>query len=170
MKLVSMFAARCRHLGMATALLSVAALAACGGGGGDGPTEPSGPSNANVSGSWNYSAPNVSGLPSSPTCNISGVIMTLSQSGTSITGNYSGGRAFCSAPGVGTMLDETVQGAVASGTVSGNNVAFDFHTAGWRNTGTASGNSISGTVVFVLNHDASGGDYTLTGSFTATKR
>lgn len=44
-------------------------------------------------------------------------------------------------------------GAVANGSVNGNEVSFDFGTSDWRHQGTVSGSSMNGTVTVTLELD-----------------
>ena len=145
------------------AALTCLFLASCGGGGAD---SPAGPVNANVSGGWTYSATNLTG--GGATCNASGVVLTINQSGSTFTGSYSGGTITCSAPGVPTESGDFGTGTVANGTIAINSVAFNFDTSDWANTGTVSGNSMSGTAVVRVSTGQS--TYILTGNFGATRR
>jgi len=150
---------------IAAASVAVLAIVSCGGGG-DASTGPPTPTNANIAGSWNYSASNLSGA--GFTCNVNGTILNFTQSGATFTGTYSGGTLTCTAPGLPTFSEPLGNGIVATGTVNINNVSFDFDTSDWRNTGTVSGNSISGTAVVRISDGST--TYTLNGSFAATKR
>ena len=125
-------------------------------------SDSTGPKNANVSGSWTYSVSNLSG--GGLSCNATGTAVTISQTGTTFTGSYSGGTLNCGSVGsvgVGT-------GTVANGTVTNNAVTFNFDTQDWTNTGTVSGNSLAGTttVRLVL---TGGQTVVLTGNFSMVK-
>lgn len=133
-------------------------LAACS----DDPAEPSIP---DVAGSWTYAATSLTG--SGITCSFRHVPMTLAQNGTTFSGAYSGGVFACSGPG-GSISEQVAGGAVASGTIDGNSVEFDIDSPDWRNTGTISGSSMSGTVVVRASDGTT--TITLTGDFTASKQ
>ena len=149
---------------MIVACVSVIAIAACGSS--DSTTGPAGPTNANVAGSWNYSATNLTG--GGVSCSVSGTVMTFTQAGATFSGTYSGGTLICGAPGVPNQTAPIGSGTIASGTVSINNVSFNFDTSDWQNTGAISGNTIAGTAV-VRTTDGSTTTL-LTGNFSATKR
>jgi hypothetical protein len=122
-----------------------------------------GPKNVNVSGSWTYSVTNLVG--GGLSCNTGGTTVTIAQSGTTFSGTYTGGTLSCNSLGdfaIGT-------GTVANGTVSDNAVAFDFDTQDWANTGSASGNTISGTATVRL-VTSSNQTIILTGNFSMVKR
>ena len=132
-------------------------LAACG----DDPAEPSIP---DVAGNWNYAATSLTG--GGITCSFRNVPMTLAQNGTTFSGAYSGGLLSCTGPG-GSLSEQVAGGAVAAGTIDGNSVQFDIDTSDWRNTGTISGSSMSGTVVVRINDGTT--TFTLAGDFTASR-
>jgi hypothetical protein len=144
----------------AAASVAVLAIVSCGGG------DVSGPTNANIAGSWTYTMTNLAG--GGLTCFSSGTTMTFSQSGATFTGTYSGGTLSCSAPGFGPVSQTIGNGTIATGTVNINSVSFDLDTSDWRNTGTVSGNSISGTVVVRFTSGST--SVILNGSFAAIKR
>ena len=144
-------------------LLLIPVFLACGGDDSDimGPSIPS------VAGSWTYNATNMTG--SGVSCSVSGTSLVLTQSSGTFTGSYSGGTISCSGPG-GTANVPLGSGTVANGSVtSAGAVSFDFDTQDWRNTGTLSGNSISGTVVVRLDLGAPTGVVTLSGNFSAAR-
>jgi hypothetical protein len=121
--------------------------------------------NVNVSGTWAYSTSNVQGNPI--TCSSSGTVLTLTQQGTTVSGNFSGGTLTCSGGGAppSTALGS---GTIAAGTASGSTVAFDLGGNYWHNTGTAAGTSMSGAVT--LSVALNNMNYTLTGTWVATKQ
>lgn len=134
---------------------------ACGGDNGDimGPSIPS------VAGSWTYSATNLSS--SGVSCSVSGTSLVFTQSGGTFTGSYSGGTISCSGGGA-TVSSPVGSGIVVNGSVTtAGAVSFDFDTQDWRNSGTLSGNSISGTVTIRLDLGAPTGVVTLSGNFSA---
>ncbi len=139
---------------------ALASLTACGS---DGPT---GPQHANVSGAWTYSATNLSGTTGGVTfaCNIEGASMSLSQTGTTFTGMIGSSIMSCFAEG--QQASAPLPGApVINGVVNGNNVLFDIETS--HNTGSVSGNSMSGTVTVWL--DIGLGLLRLTGNWGAVR-
>jgi hypothetical protein len=126
-------------------------------------SDSTGPKNVNVAGSWTYSVTNLVG--GGLSCNTGGTTVTIAQSGTTFSGTYTGGTLSCNSLGdfaIGT-------GTVANGTVSDNAVAFDFDTQDWANTGSASGNTISGTATVRL-VTSSNQTIILTGNFSMVKR
>lgn len=144
-----------RSIRFATLLAAMlVAFAGCGDDDGDGPTGPSGPTNADVGGSWTYNASNMTGTLSGSTvsCSIGGTAMTLNQTGTTFTGSTSGGTLTCSGGGQ-TVSEPLGSGTVVNGSVDGDEVSFDFDTSDWRHQGTVSGSSMNGTVTITLQLD-----------------
>lgn len=133
-------------------------LAACG----DDPAEPSIP---DVAGSWTYAATSLTG--GGITCSFRNVPITLAQNGTTFSGAYAGGVFSCTGPG-GSISEQVAGGAVASGTINGNTVQFDIDSPDWRNTGTISGSTMSGTVVVRATDGTT--TFTLSGDFNASKQ
>ncbi len=134
----------------------VLVLVACGG-------DSSGPG-TNLTGSWLYSVSNLTtgGL----TCASSGTTLSITQTGNTFSGSYSGGTLTCTtASGTTSVLIGT--GTVVSGSLSGNTVSFNLDTSDWHNVGTLSGGSMSGTVTVLLT--LNGTNYTLTGHFGAAR-
>ncbi len=143
-------------------LAAVAALAAFGTSCGD--DDPSGPKIPNVAGSWIYEATDLTA--SGVTCNFTNVPMTLAQDGTTFSGAYAGGLLACTGPG-GSFSEQVAGGAIVSGTISGNTVRFDLDTSDWRNTGTISGDTMSGTVAVRVDDGTT--TVTLAGVFSAAR-
>lgn len=138
-------------------LLAAALVVACGG-------DATGPA-PSVTGQWSYTATNISG--SGITCNISGVSLSLTQSGSTFTGSTTGGDAACSGPG-GSFDDALGGDVIANGQMTGNAVQFDIGTQDVHNAGTLSGNSMSGTVTFRIATGTS--TIILTGNFSAVRQ
>lgn len=141
------------------AALATLAVTACG--------DSSGPGSNNappLTGSWSYSTTNLNAI--GVTCNSSGTILTITQSGSTFSGSYSGGTLSCTSSS-GTLSGAIGTGVVVSGSVVGNSVSFDLDTSDWRNSGSISGNSMSGTVTVRV--VVSGTPYTLTGAFGAAR-
>lgn len=145
---------------MKRAILVVALFAIVGCGGGD-----TGPSTANISGTWSYAATNLVG--GGITCSAAGTTLTLSQSGATFSGSYAGGTLTCSAPGVAPQSSPVGSGIVVSGNVGVTSVSFNFDTSDWSNTGTISGNSMSGTAHVIVTDGTN--TLTLTGNFAAAR-
>ncbi len=120
-----------------------------------GPGEPPAPPSAGsselpqTSGSWTYSATysvNL-GAPGTVTCSMSGVKISLSQSGSSISGTAHGGESVCDSPSFGLELGTVGNPIVIRGTVDENSI--NLKADGFvllSHEGTMSGNSMSGTV------------------------
>jgi hypothetical protein len=137
-------------------------LAACGGDDG------TGPSPANVSGTWSGSVSNMNG--SGVSCSSTQPTQfTLNQSGTSFSGSYAGGELTCSGPS-GTGSAPIGSGSVINGAVSGSNVTFDLDTPDSHFAGSVTGNSMSGTAQWRIDFGAPIGLVTLNGSWGAARQ
>ena len=133
-------------------------LAACGG------DKSTGPSDANIGGSWQITFTNMSG--SGVSCNSNAFPLQITQSGATFTGSYGVGSFTCAGPG--GSISVNVQGVVANGTVDINAIAFDMDTQDFHHTGSVSGNSMSGTARWRF--DVGGGQViTLNGNWSAVK-
>lgn len=128
-------------------------------------SDSTGPKTAAVAGVWAYSATNVQG--SGATCNSTGTVLTLTQSGATFSGSYAGGTLTCTTP-LGPVQQQIPTGVVANGTISGSSVSFNFDTSDWSNTGSISGTTMTGTLVVRVVFGATSA--VLTGGFTATKQ
>lgn len=136
--------------------LLLAFALACGG-------EGTGPG-INLSGNWLYSTTNVSG--SGLSCSSGGTLLSVTHQGGSFSGTYSGGTITCNIGGV-TESGPLGVGTVVSGSLAGTAVTFDLDTSDWRNSGTVSGNSMSGSLVVRLVVDNV--THTLTGNWGASR-
>jgi len=143
-------------LGTVVALL----VAGCGG------DDSTGPSNADVAGTWTLAVSNMSGGGISCTSNTP-FPLTLSQSGTTFNGTYGAGNVTC--VGGGESITFTASGSVVNGSVSGNTVNFDLDTQDFHHTGTLNGNSMSGTATWTFDLGAPVGEVTLSGNWSASK-
>ena len=133
--------------------------AACGG------DKSTGPSDANIEGSWQITFTNMSG--SGVSCNSNAFPLQISQSGSTFTGSYGVGTFTCTGPG--GSASGNVQGVVANGTVDINAVEFDLDTQDAHQSGSVSGNSMSGTAQWRF--DLGGGQIvTLNGNWSAVKQ
>lgn len=143
-------------------LLLVAVLVGCGGGGSDKVT---GPKNTDVGGAWRITFSNLHDAGNNLRCDASGT-MNFAQNGATFSGSYALSGACVTA--AGQQGPVTAAGQVASGTVSGSSVAFDFDTQDWHYTGAVSGTSMSGTLTDIENLPGVG-QITMTGTWSATR-
>ena len=121
---------------------------------------------ANVAGTWSATITNLAG--SGISCFTSAFPVTLTQTGNTFTGSYGAGTITCS--GNGQQLSEnTPGGVIVDGTVSGSQVAFDLDTQDAHQTGTISGNSMSGTSIWRLDLGSPTGVITLNGNWSAVR-
>ena len=138
---------------------SLALLTACGGGGDTGPV------NTSVDGSWQGSVSNVTG--NGVTCNMTGVQLNLSQSGTTFSGNYTITHLTCVGPG-GTQNGGPFSGSVMNGTISSGHVEFDMDDSRLHYTGTLNNTHMSGTTQWSLDLGPPYGVVNMNGSWTVT--
>ena len=139
------------------------ALVGCGGDDNSGPSTP-----ANVAGAWTASLSNLSG--GGVSCSSSAPTqLSLDQTGSTFTGSYQGGEMTCIGPG-GTSSFAITPGTVINGTVEGNSITFDLDTPDAHQTGTVSGNSMSGTARWRLDLGAPIGVLTLNGNWGAARQ
>ena len=152
-----------RFVLLAVALLP--ALTACGGDDDSGPT---GPSTAQIAGSWTYAFSNITGSSgtTNATCSAGNVSIDIDQTGSTFTGSYFAPSLTCTSPS-GTVTDGPFAGAIVNGSINGTAVSFDFDTSDWRQTGTVSGNSMNGTVTVRFQVDAS--QLVLSGNWSAAR-
>jgi hypothetical protein len=139
-------------------------IVACGG-----EDNGTGPSFANVNGSWSLSIANMSG--GGAGCSTSSPIqISLQQSTTTFTGSYGGGGVLtCTAP-FGSFSAATGSGSVLNGQISGNEVSFDLGSANFHQVGTVTGSSMAGTATWAFESGSASTLGTLTGSWTATRQ
>jgi hypothetical protein len=144
-------------------VIAVLGTLACGGDDDTGPSTP-----ADVSGTWSASVSNMSG--SGVSCTSDGAtLLTLSQTGSTFSGTYSGGELTCSGPG-GTTSGPIGSGLVVNGEVDGNNVSFDLDTPDFHQTGNVDGTSISGNARWRFDFGPPTGVITLNGNWAAAKQ
>lgn len=120
----------------------------------------------NVSGTWTYSASNLSG--GGLVCQIEGTRLELEQTGRSFVGIYTGGTLTCVEP-VGGRVVPFGAGVVTAGEVEGNSVTFDFDTSDIRHSGEVDGRTMSGALVMRMDVGDPIGVVTLTGNFSAVR-
>ncbi len=118
-----------------------------------------------ISGRWSYNASNI--VSGTVNCTITGVTMNLTQSGSTFTGTTLGGTFRCMAPGIAPVEEDLGNDVIANGQVNGNSVSFDIGTPDIHNTGTRSGESISGQITIRL--VLSTGVVNLVGNFSAVR-
>lgn len=142
-------------------VLALVLAAACGGDSTTGPNQ-----QTNVGGRWLYTATNVAG--SGVSCNLSNVSMTLTQTGSTFTGTVaSGSNLSCTGPG-GSINESLGNDVIANGVVTGNSIQFDIGTQDLHNTGTVSGNSMSGNITIRIVAGAT--TINLAGTFSAVRQ
>jgi hypothetical protein len=141
-----------------SALATVAA--ACGG------DDSTGPSQANVAGTWTLSASNMSGQGVS--CNLGNTSVTLTQSGTTFSGSYGPATITCFAGGQSSSV--LAQGVIVNGAINGTAVQFDLDTQDLHHTGTVNGNSMSGTARWSFDLGAGTGVVSLNGNWSAARQ
>jgi hypothetical protein len=126
-----------------------------------------GPGLAEVAGTWSASlsmtGDGVNCSSSDPTQ------LTLTQTGATFSGSFSGGELFCTAPG-STGAVPIGSGSVINGTVSGSTISFDLDTPDFHHEGSVSGNSMSGTVEWVIDFGLPSGEVTLNGTWEAERQ
>ena len=148
------------------ASLAFLLLPACGGENGSGPTQPQ---HANIGGTWDFAISNLSATVNGIgiSCSFSREINIL-QSGTTFSGTADPGLLSCQA---GAATASTLFGSepIVSGTVNGNNVAFDFSTSDFHHAGTVSGNSMSGNATYRVDLGGTIGVVNMTGSWGASR-
>jgi hypothetical protein len=119
----------------------------------------------NVFGIWTYIANNVTS--SGVTCNLTGVSMSLRQSGNTVTGSVTRGTSSCAFTG-GSSNNALDGLTIVNGTINGHAVQFDIGTPDIHSVGTLTGNSISGMVT--IHVTVKGSTTVLTGPFSATRQ
>jgi hypothetical protein len=136
-------------------LASLGVLLGCGGDG-------SGvaPGDTNVTGSWNAVWQSMNGTDMS--CSADGGRLELNQSTGRFTGTYRVQTLTCngrsSNPSTGTVLN---------GTIAGNQVAFDLNDPAFHQSGSLSGDEMSGSATWTL--DIDGTSHTVTGTWRAVR-
>src|SRR5579872_3135823 len=124
---------KARIIALSVATLA-AAIAACSSGSS---TEPS----ANVTGQWALTGTFAN---ATDTILVNATVMTLTQSGSTFSGAYTGGTFTCSAAGSRYDCTPTYGGQIINGQMSGASVTFAVDTTAQPFQGTVSGTSMSG--------------------------
>ena len=136
-------------------------IAGCG-------SDATGPGNTvSVAGTWDFSASNLSGAGVS--CAALGLVLQISQTGSTFSGSYSGGTMQCSGPG-GTVSGAISSGTVVNGSINGTSVQFDLDTQDLHEAGSVSGNSMSGSATWRFDLGAPTGVVVLSGNWSAARR
>ncbi|HLB10569.1 MAG TPA: hypothetical protein VK617_13605 [Gemmatimonadaceae bacterium] len=142
------------------------ALVACSG-------DSTAPQQTGIAGQWIYRVSQLTDGGAVACTMINVDTLTLSRSTESIAGRYSGGAISCRS-GEDTETITMVAGAVVNGTVDAmvsgaQNVSFDLDGTYWHQTGSLSGDRMSGTLT--IDHGFAGqlGNLHLTGTWTANR-
>jgi hypothetical protein len=168
-------------------------LPACSGS--NGGSDPAGPQNANVAGTWDYDATNLSGSVAgfSVSCAVRDAVLLLDQQGTSFSGTRDAGILECVGEGKQDEVRLDAPNPIRGGQVSGNQIKFGYIgpfnvpflvtflqevtgatigavTASYDHSGTASGNSMSGTIAVEAGFGPNVGVLSMTGNWSATRR
>lgn len=136
---------------MGSVLLCAVLLIACGGG--DGPSNP--PAAVNLTGQWSWSLTGATG--GNGVCNVNNVTMSLSQSGSELTGTFAAGgngNVTCVVGGSQNQTSAFAGGrSLTAVSRTGTSVTFTFGTTAgpWVSSGVINGaNSMSGTATVRL--------------------
>ncbi len=134
-----------RSAGVLAAAAIMFVIVGCGSDSTTGPSE----QNAQIGGLWGrYGTGPLS--EGDVRCFITGMALSLNQTGATFTGSANGGNIRCTVAGATVMDDPLGNQVVVNGTVSGNNLSFDIETPAWHHIGSVSGNSMSGTVTLTI--------------------
>jgi len=124
-----------------------------------------------VAGTWIYDAPMLTGsvFDEAITCRYN-LEMDLQESGTSFSGFYRRARLFCLLFGVDQVVDAG-EGDIVDGVLTGSDVVFNVDSDGIQNTGTVSGNSMTGQVevTLVVQHMTATDTALVIGAWSATR-
>ena len=130
------------------AIFAVGLLTACGNDSGTGPSTP------NIAGTWRITFTNLSG--SGVSCGTTAIDYVITQSGNTFTGNSGSTYTFSCTDGVNTVSQSITGAVITNGQITGTSISFDLATNAAHQTGTLSGNSISGTSTWTLDLGSSG--------------
>jgi hypothetical protein len=130
-------------------------LACSGDGSGVAPSE-----NTNVAGSWNaiWLRMNGDGM----SCTATGGHLELNQTGARFSGSYSVQTLTCNERSRGVST-----GLVVNGSIAGNQVTFDLNDPAFHQSGSLTGDDMSGSATWTLNID--GTSHTVTGTWSAVR-
>lgn len=122
-----------------------------------------GPS-ARLEGDWSFAASNLAG--GGWRCQITGMLLTLQQSGNEFSGTARGGAMECVRGEEDPVVSAFGSQPVVNGRISGDVIEFDIGTADWHNRGRIEDGSMSGTSTVL---PSLGIDARLTGLFGAAR-
>lgn len=125
-----------------------------------------------LAGQWDYSASDLTATVDGDviSCQLTGMVLTITNvTDNSFDGSTSSSNFSCSFRGV---RDETAlpPASIAATSIDGNDVRFSFDTQEWTNTGTVSGDRMSGTVDLDVPVRSIGRTVALDGEWMATRR
>jgi hypothetical protein len=150
-----------------SALAIAVLLVGCGGDGG----ESLGPAPPDLDGHWTFNWTNMSGTVigvGTFACNVNGVNATLTQVDNTFSGQTSGGLLTCLAGGE-TASENLGDGVITNGIISGNRVSFYLATEDASQTGSISGNSMSGQATWRTDFGAPYGIVVMRGNWGAVR-
>ena len=136
-----------RHLLALGAALGVV-LGACGDGDGTGPNP------VDIAGTWSLAWTNMSG--SGIRCQTSAIEYQIVQNGTTFTGNSNSTYTLSCTDGITTLTDTLTGAIITNGRITGNTVSFDLASSAAHQSGTVSGDTMSGTATWTLDLGTSG--------------
>ncbi len=151
-----------------SALAIAVLLVACGGDGG----ESLGPAPPDLNGSWAFNWTNMNGTIvglGSFSCNITGVNATLTQVDNTFSGQINGDWSMTCIAGGQTETMTASGGAISNGVISGYRVSFSMATDDASQTGTISGNSMSGQSTWRVDFGAPYGVVVVRGNWGAVR-
>jgi hypothetical protein len=128
--------------------LALSLLAACGG------DSPTGPTTADIAGTWRITFTNMSG--SGVTCGTSAIDYVVSQSGDTFSGTSNSTYTLSCTDGVSSGSEVLTGSIITNGHVSGSAISFDLATSAAHQTGAISGNSVSGSATWTIDLGTSG--------------
>lgn len=129
------------------------------------------PAPLTVAGNWSYIASNLTGsFFGDPIGCEYELRMSIDGTGPTFAGTYRGARLVCDLFGTPQLVDAG-EGDIVGGTLSGSAVQFDFDTETIRNTGTLSGEGMTGDVAIqlVVHYDLTIDTVLVTGPWSATR-
>lgn len=135
-------------------------LGACGDGGG------TSPSPANIEGTWSLAWTDMSGA--GIACSTTPIVYQITQNTTTFTGNSTSTYIISCTDGVTTVEDTLTGAIITNGRINGNSISFDLATSAAHQTGTVTGNTMSGTATWTLDLGSSG-TVVLSGSFAGNR-
>lgn len=129
-----------RHV-ILSALAAVGAISGC--------AASTGPK-VNVGGTWKYEAQNLT-EGGTVTCTVTDMTLSLTQTSSTFAGTYSGANADCTFTSTHLAFPLSSSGTIVDGRINGDQVSFDMGDHLWSQTGSISGNSMSGNATITIN-------------------